>query len=138
MMNNPMEIFRSADGQVQIAVRAEQQNVWLRMQQIADIFGRDTLVSLQHLKNACTKGELAHGAVVAKSASGFYQLQPAQVPRNTLRSVALCCDTLGCAQRGTFQFCPDGLPLPLRRHGSSAAPRRFEVVENPDYKETNP
>ena len=90
MMNNPMEIFRSADGQAQIAVRAKQQNVWLRIQQIADIFGRDTLVSLQHLKNACTKGELAHGEVVAKSASGFYRLQPAQVPRNTLRSVALC------------------------------------------------
>lgn len=138
MMNNPMEIFRSADGQVQIAVRAEQQNVWLRMQQIADIFGRDTLVSLQHLKNACTKGELAHGAVVAKAHLAFTNCSPLKF--HVIPSVQSLCagDTLGCAQRGTFQFCPDGLPLPLRQHGPSAAPRRFEVVENPDCKETNP
>lgn len=68
-MKHPIEIYRSADGQTQVAVRFEQETVWLNLQQMADLFGRDKSVISRHLKNIYAEGELSPEATVAKNAT---------------------------------------------------------------------
>ena len=50
-------------------VRVEHENVWLSLQQLADLFGRDKSVISRHLRNIFTSGELDRDAVVAKNAT---------------------------------------------------------------------
>lgn len=60
---------RVADGQAQVEVRFEQETVWLNLQQMADVFGRDKSVISRHLKNMYAEGELSLAATVAKNAT---------------------------------------------------------------------
>ena len=49
-MNNPIEIYRSQDGSIQLNVKLENETVWLTQSQMAELFGRDrTAVSYTHL-----------------------------------------------------------------------------------------
>lgn len=68
-MPQPIEIYQTQDGQTQVEVRFEQETVWLSLQQMTDIFGRDKSVISRHLKNIFTDGELEREAVVAKNAT---------------------------------------------------------------------
>ena len=68
-MQHPIEIYRSADGQAQVEVRFGQETVWLSLQQMADVFGRDKSVISRHLKNIFAEGELSPEATVAKNAT---------------------------------------------------------------------
>lgn len=65
----PIEIYRSADGHAQVEVRFDQDTVWLSLQQMADVFGRDKSVISRHLKNIYAEGELSPEATVAKNAT---------------------------------------------------------------------
>ncbi len=38
---NPIEIYQAQDGTTQVEVRFENDTVWLSLQQMADLFGRD-------------------------------------------------------------------------------------------------
>ncbi len=69
MTEQPIGIYQTADGQTQVEVRFEQETVWLSLQQMTDIFGRDKSVISRHLKNIFTDGELEREAVVAKNAT---------------------------------------------------------------------
>lgn len=68
-MQHSIEIYRSADGQAQVEVRFGQETVWLSLQQMADVFGRDKSVISRHLKNIFAEGELSPEATVAKNAT---------------------------------------------------------------------
>lgn len=68
-MTNPIEIYQTQDGQTQVEVRFEQESVWLNLQQMSDIFGRDKSVISRHLKNIYQDGELEQSATVAKNAT---------------------------------------------------------------------
>ncbi|MDO4794591.1 MAG: virulence protein RhuM/Fic/DOC family protein [Brachymonas sp.] len=68
-MKHPIEIYRGADGQAQVEVRFGQETVWLSLQQMADLFGRDKSVISRHLKNIFAEGELERDSVVAKNAT---------------------------------------------------------------------
>lgn len=68
-MTNPIEIYQTQDGQTQVEVRFEQETVWLSLQQMADIFGRDKSVISRHLKNIYQDGELEQSTTVAKNAT---------------------------------------------------------------------
>lgn len=52
-----------------VEVRLEGESLWLSLQQIAVLFGRDKSVSSRHLHNIFTIGELECEAVVAKNAT---------------------------------------------------------------------
>lgn len=43
-MNNPIEIYQTANGETQVEVRFEQETVWLSQAQMVDLFGRDQSV----------------------------------------------------------------------------------------------
>lgn len=68
-MKNPLEIYQSQDGTMNIEVQFNQDTVWLNLQQMADIFGRDKSVISRHLRNIYLEGELERDATVAKNAT---------------------------------------------------------------------
>ncbi|MEW5892811.1 MAG: RhuM family protein [Pseudomonadota bacterium] len=53
----------------QVEVRLEAETVWLSLQQLAELFGRDKSVISRHLKNIFDSKELERDAVVAKNAT---------------------------------------------------------------------
>lgn len=65
-MNN-IVIFESGDQPVQ--VRLEGETVWLSLQQLADLFGRDKSVISRHLRNIYATQELNREVTVAKYAT---------------------------------------------------------------------
>ena len=59
MTNNaPIVIYQTADGQMQIDVRMENETVWLSQQQMAELFQKDRTVIGRHIRNIFTEGEL--------------------------------------------------------------------------------
>ena len=67
-MNSSIEIYRS-EGETQIEVRFENETVWLSLNQISSMFGRDKSVVSRHLKNIYSSGELDQNSTVAKNAT---------------------------------------------------------------------
>ncbi|MEX1057805.1 MAG: hypothetical protein WED11_08735, partial [Natronospirillum sp.] len=58
------------DGDSQsVEVRLEGETLWLSLQQLADLFGRDKSVISRHLKNIFDTNELERMSVVAKNAT---------------------------------------------------------------------
>ena len=53
----------------QVEVRLEGETLWLSLQQLADLFGRDKSVISRHLKNIFDTSELDRDSVVAKNAT---------------------------------------------------------------------
>ncbi len=62
-------VYEAPDGEVRVDVRLEQETVWLSLNQMADLFGRDNSVISRHLRNIFTSGEQEREAVVAKNAT---------------------------------------------------------------------
>lgn len=65
----PIVIYENADQAVEVRLDARQETVWLSLQQLADVFGRDKSVISRHLKNIFRDSELDREAVVAKNAT---------------------------------------------------------------------
>jgi len=68
-MNGTPEIVIYEGGEARVEVRVERENVWLSLQQLADLFGRDKSVISRHLKAIFASGELEREATVAKNAT---------------------------------------------------------------------
>ncbi|MDH2273702.1 RhuM family protein [Moraxella porci] len=68
-MNNPIEIYQTATGDAKVEVRFDNDTVWLSLQQMADIFGRDKSVISRHLKKIFDTEELDQLSTVAKNAT---------------------------------------------------------------------
>ncbi len=66
---NPIAIYQSADGSIATEVRLEGESLWLSLQQIADLFGRDKSQISRHLKNIFDSSELDKKSVVAENAT---------------------------------------------------------------------
>jgi prophage maintenance system killer protein/prophage antirepressor-like protein len=64
---NEIVIFEAHSQQVE--VRLEGETLWLSLQQLADLFGRDKSVISRHLKNVFDSQELERSSVVAKNAT---------------------------------------------------------------------
>jgi len=62
-------LYRAADGGPALDVRLERETVWLSLNQLVDLFGRDKSVISRHLRNVFKEGELERTAVVAKNAT---------------------------------------------------------------------
>ena len=67
--NDNMLIYRSADGKIKIDVRFRNETVWLSLDQMATLFGRDKSTISRHVKNVFEEGELSLEATVANFAT---------------------------------------------------------------------
>lgn len=67
--NSFLLFYQTEDGQTRIDVRLTGETVWLSLNQMADLFGRDKSVISRHIKNVFVEGELAERAVVADFAT---------------------------------------------------------------------
>lgn len=59
----PIVIFEDADKAVEVRLDANQETVWLSLQQLAELFGRDKSVISRHLKNVFSDEELQRDSV---------------------------------------------------------------------------
>ncbi len=66
---NEIVIYQNQDNQTQIQVQFEKETVWLSLNQIADLFGRDKSVISRHINNVFKEEELDKNATVAKNAT---------------------------------------------------------------------
>ncbi len=62
-------IYKSPDDLTQVEVKFENDTVWLSLNQIGGLFGRDKSVISKHLKNIFESEELVKNSVVAKNAT---------------------------------------------------------------------
>ena len=66
MTNDQIIIYQTQDGQTSIDVKVEADTVWLRQNQIAELFKRDRTVITKHLNNVFKEGELDEKSNVQK------------------------------------------------------------------------
>ncbi len=69
MTTGEIVIYQSSDGNISIDVQLENDTVWLNLNQMADLFGRDKSVISKHIKNVFEEKELNRDSVVAKNAT---------------------------------------------------------------------
>ncbi len=62
-------LYQDEDGSSLLDVRLENETVWLTLNQMAELFGRDKSVISRHLRNIFQTGELVKESVVAKNAT---------------------------------------------------------------------
>lgn len=68
-MTSAIELYTAPDGQVQLSVSMDNETVWLSLDQMVRLFGRDKSVISRHLRNLFAVGELERSSVVAKNAT---------------------------------------------------------------------
>ncbi len=68
-MPDKIVIYQSDDGNASLEVRLEQETVWLNLNQITELFGRDKSVISRHISNLFREGELERASVVANFAT---------------------------------------------------------------------
>ena len=64
-----MLIYLSEDGKIKIDVKFENGTVWLSLDKMATLFGRDKSTISRHIKNIFEEGELQLSSVIAKFAT---------------------------------------------------------------------
>ncbi|WP_339885727.1 virulence protein RhuM/Fic/DOC family protein [Vreelandella maris] len=69
MNDQQIQIFTSEDGQSHLEVTLEQETVWLSLDQMTNLYGRDKSVISRHIRNIFIEGELEREPVVAKNAT---------------------------------------------------------------------
>lgn len=62
-------LYQAEDGETRIQVVMQEDTVWLRQKQMAELFQRDKSVISRHINNVFKEGELAREATVAKIAT---------------------------------------------------------------------
>lgn len=67
--NTELIIYESKDGNINLDVNLENETVWLSLEQMTKLFGRDKSVISRHIKNVFEEGELQRNEVVAKFAT---------------------------------------------------------------------
>lgn len=68
-MSDSQIIIYDGDGGIKIQVLLENESVWLTLNQIAELFGRDKSTISKHIKNIFDSAELSPDSVVAKIAT---------------------------------------------------------------------
>jgi len=65
-MSGQIQIFQSADGQIQLDVSLDQETVWLSQAQMVALFDKNKRTISEHIRNIFKDGELAEESVVRK------------------------------------------------------------------------
>ncbi|MGC6406597.1 RhuM family protein [Bisgaard Taxon 45] len=68
-MNNQIQLYTSEDGKIALQVSFEEETVWLSLDQMVTLFGRDKSVISRHIRNIFLEEELVRDSVVAKNAT---------------------------------------------------------------------
>ena len=68
MEENKIEIYRSADGKVELNVKLEKDTVWLTQNQMAELFGVDRTSIVRHIRNIYKAEELDEISTCVKNA----------------------------------------------------------------------
>jgi len=68
-MKTDNQVVTYEGDEARVEVRVERESVWLSLQQLAELFGRDKSVISRHLKAIFASGELERDSVVAKNAT---------------------------------------------------------------------
>jgi hypothetical protein len=68
-MTSSIEIYELNNGGASVEVKFEGDTVWLNLNQLSELFGRDKSVISRHLRNIYQDGELNEMATVAKNAT---------------------------------------------------------------------
>ena len=68
MEQNQIEIYRSADGNIELNVKLENDTVWLTQSQMAVLFGVDRTTVVRHIRNIYATQELDEVLTCAKNA----------------------------------------------------------------------
>lgn len=53
---NPITLYQTTDGNIRLEVRLDADTVWLRQEQMGELFGRERSVITKHLRNVFTEG----------------------------------------------------------------------------------
>lgn len=69
MNKNEIIFYETSDREVKLNVTTDRKTVWLSLEQLTDLFGRDKSTISRHIKNVFTEGELEREATVAKFAT---------------------------------------------------------------------
>ena len=85
---NKIQIFQSADGSVHLDVRLDRETVWLRQEQMSELFGRERSVITKHLRNIFAERELDENSVRANFAHTAEDGKTYQVSHYNLDVVA--------------------------------------------------
>ena len=67
--NSELVIYESKNGDIKLDVNLENETVWLSLEQMSKLFGRDKSVISRHIKHVFEEGELEREKVVAKFAT---------------------------------------------------------------------
>lgn len=67
--NQHFIIFKTEDNKIEVDVLFQDETVWLTLDQMSALFGRDKSTVSRHIKNVFEEGELARNAVVANFAT---------------------------------------------------------------------
>ncbi|GAW94960.1 MULTISPECIES: virulence RhuM family protein [Colwellia] len=67
--NGEFFLFKSSDGQTKVECRLENDTLWLNLNQLSTLFGRDKSVISKHFKNIYEDAELVQEATIAKYAT---------------------------------------------------------------------
>lgn len=67
--SNNFLLYTNQDGEVKVDVLLKDENIWLTMNQMAELFGIDKSGISRHIKNVFETGELQQEATVAKIAT---------------------------------------------------------------------
>lgn len=68
MVSTEFLLYQTEDGQTRIEVRMQGESVWLNINQMSELFGRDKTVIFKHIKNLFDEGELVPDSVIANFA----------------------------------------------------------------------
>jgi prophage maintenance system killer protein len=67
MTENPVQLFSSTDGQIELTVSLDTDTVWLSQRQMADLFDKDVRTINEHIKNIYVEQELNQDPTIRKS-----------------------------------------------------------------------
>lgn len=67
--NSELIIYESKDGNIKLDANLENETVWLSLEQMSRLFGRDKSVISRHIRHVFEEGELEREKVVAKFAT---------------------------------------------------------------------
>ena len=68
-LNSGIILYQTEDNKTKIQVKLENENVWLSLNQLAELFQRDKSVISRQFKNIFEEGELIQNSIVANFAT---------------------------------------------------------------------
>jgi len=129
MMKNELIIYKTQDGKTRLECRFQEENLWLSLNQLADLFERDKSVISKHLKNVFEDAELVKDSVVANHATTAADGKSYQVDYYNLEAIFAVGYRVRSARGAQFRNWATSLLKEYLIEGAAMDDERFK---NPD------